>query len=268
MEACKPLRTPAEINLKLGKSGEQSGIDETAYRSLVGSLLYVSKQTRPDITWITNQLLRHMQNPTQLHWIAAKKVFRYLQFTKTMKIVYEGNCELKLQGASDADWSGDASDRKSITGFYYKLSDSGGAISWNCKKQNTVALSSCETEYQGMRAAVQEAIFLRQLLEDLFIPQMKPTKSAEDNQSCIKLCNNPVFHKRSKHMSTKLHYIGEKAEDGSVELFCKPTEEMTADIFTKALGNLKQQKHRDYLLAEYLLKYADLSYSAKLPGKV
>ena len=69
-------------------------------------------------------------------------------------------------------------------------------------------------------------------------------------------------------MSTKLHYIREKAEDGSVELFCKPTEEMTADIFTKALGNLKQQKHRDYLLAECLLKNADLSYSAKLPGKV
>ena len=76
MEACKPLRTPAEINLKLGKSREQSDIDETAYRSLVGSLLYVSKQTRPDITWITNQLLRHMQSPTQLHWIAAKIVFR------------------------------------------------------------------------------------------------------------------------------------------------------------------------------------------------
>ena len=126
-----------------------------------------------------------MQSPTQQYWIAAKRVLRYLQFTKTMKIVYDGNCDLILQGASDADWSGDASDRKSTTGFYYKLSDNGGAISWNCKKQNTVALSSCEAEYQGMCAAVQEAIFLRQLLEDLFIPQMKPTQIAENHQSCI-----------------------------------------------------------------------------------
>ena len=269
MEDCKPKKTPAEMNLKLERSSEpRSDIDVTAYRSLVGSLLYVPKQTRPDDTWITNQLSRHMQSPTQQHWIAAKRVLRYLQFTKTMKIVYDGNCDLILQGASDADWSGDASDRKSTTGFYYKLSDSGGAISWNCKKQNTVALSSCESEYQGMCAAVQEAIFLRQLLEDLFIPQMKPTQIAEDNQSCIKLCNNPVFHKRSKHMSTKLHYIREKVEDGSEEIFYQPTEEMAADIFTKALGKLKHEKHRNYLLGEHLLKDADLSYSGKLPGKV
>ena len=269
MEDCKAIKTPAEMNLKLEKSSEQCDIDVTAFRSLVGSLLYVSKQTKPDVTWITNQLSRHMQSPTQQHWIAAKRVLRYLQFTKTMKIVYDGNCDLILQGASDADWSGDASDRKSTTGFYFKLSDSGGAISWNCKKQITVALSSCEeAEYQGMCAAVQEAIFLRQLLEDLFIPQMKPTRIAEDNQSCIKLCNNPVFHKRSKHMSTKLHYIREKVKDGSVEIFYQPTEEMAADIFTKALGKLKHEKHRNYLLGEHLLKDADLSCSGKLPGKV
>ena len=269
MEDCKPIKTPVEMNLKLDKSSEQSDIDVTSYRSLVGSLLYVSKQTRPDVNWVTNQLSRHMQSPTQQPWVAAKRVLRYLQFTKTMKIVYDGNCDhLILQGASDADWSGDASDRKSTTGFYYKLSDSGGAISRNCKKQNTVALSSCEAEYQGMCAAVQEAIFLRQLLEDLFIPQMKPTKIAEDNQSCIKLCNNPVFHEKSKHMSTKLHYIREKVEDGSVEIFYQPTEKMVADIFTKALGKLKHEKHRNYLLGEHLLKDADLSYGEKLPGKV
>ena len=136
------------------------------------------------------------------------------------------------------------------------------------KTQNTVALSCCEAEYQGMCATVQKAIFLRQLLEVLFIPQMKSTQIAEDNQSCIKLCNNPVFQKRSKHMSTKLHYIREKVEDVSVAIIYQPTEEMAADIFTKALGNLKHQKHRNYILGEYLLKNADLSYSAKLPGKV
>ena len=87
MEDCKPIRTPAERKLKLVKSSEHSDMDETDYRSLVGSLPYVSKQTRPDITWITNQLSRHMQNPTQQHWIAAKRVLRYLRFTKTMKIV-------------------------------------------------------------------------------------------------------------------------------------------------------------------------------------
>ena len=93
-----------------------------------------------------------------------------------------------------------------------------------------------------MCAAVQEAIFLRQLLEDLLIPQVESSELAEDNQSSIKLCNNPVFHEKSKRMSTKLHYIREKVED-SVEIFYQPTDEMTADIFTKALGKLKHEKH-------------------------
>ena len=69
-------------------------------------------------------------------------------------------------------------------------------------------------------------------------------------------------------MSTKLHYIREKVEDGSVEIFYQPTEEMAADIFTKALGKLKHEKHRNYLLGEHLLKDTGLSYSGKLPGKV
>ena len=88
-------------------------------------MLYVSKQTKPDVTWITNQLSRHMKSPTQQHFVAAERVLQYLQFTKTMKIVYAGNCGLILQVASDASGSGDASDRKSTTGFYNKLSNSG-----------------------------------------------------------------------------------------------------------------------------------------------
>ena len=77
MEDCEPSKTPAEVKFKLKKANEQEHkIDETAYRSMVGSLLYLSKQTRPDITWITNQLPRHMQNPTSQHCTALKRVLR------------------------------------------------------------------------------------------------------------------------------------------------------------------------------------------------
>ena len=78
-------------------------------------------------------------------------------------------------------WSGDASDGKSTTGCFYKLSDSGGAISWNCRKYRTVASSSCEAEYQGICAAVEEATFLRQLMPDMIIRQVKATPIAESN---------------------------------------------------------------------------------------
>ena len=118
-------------------------------------------------------------------------------------------------GESDADWSGDVNDRKSTTGYYFKLNGRGAALSWGVKKQATVALSSSEAEYQGMAAAVQEALYLKQLLEDFGIQQKRPIAIGEDNQSCIRLCQNPVMHKRSKHIETKFH----SGQDGGWDYF-------------------------------------------------
>ena len=94
-------------------------------------------------------------------------------------------------GESDADWSGDVNDRKSTTGYYFKLNGRGAALSWGVKKQATVALSSSEAEYQGLAAAVQEALYLKQLLEDFGIQQKRPIAIGGDNQSCIRLCQKP-----------------------------------------------------------------------------
>jgi hypothetical protein len=96
-------------------------------------------------------------------------------------------------GDSDADWSGDLNDRRSTTGYYFKFEGDGGAISWEVKKQATVALLS--TEYQAMAAAVQEAIYLRALMKDFGYLMKEPTDIGEDSQSCIKMCHNPVMHK-------------------------------------------------------------------------
>ena len=89
-------------------------------------------------------------------------------------------------GESDADWSGDVNERKSTMGYYFKLNGSGAALSWGVKKQATVALSSSEAKYQGM-AAVQEALYLKQLLEDFGIQQKLPKAIGEGNQSSIRL---------------------------------------------------------------------------------
>ena len=102
-----------------------------------------------------------MDKPANSHWLAGKRVLRYLQASKSPKLVYPRDSDYKLIGESDADWSGDHDDRRSTTGYFFKLGFSGGAVSWQTKKQQTVALSSCEAEYQGLAAAVQEATFLR-----------------------------------------------------------------------------------------------------------
>ena len=86
-----------------------------------------------------------------------------------------------------------------------------------------------------MAAAVQEALYLKQILEDFGIQQKHPITFAEDNQSCIKLCQNPVMHKKSKHTETKFHFIRDKTEDGTISIHYVPTDKMAAYIFTKSL---------------------------------
>ena len=159
-------------------------------------------------------------------------------------------------GESDADWSGDVNDRKSTTGYYFKLNGRGAALSWGVKKQATVALSSSEAEYQGMAAAVQEALYQKQLLED-FGFQLKRS-IGEDNQSCIRLCQNPVMHKRSKHIKTKFHFIRDKTEDETISIHYVPTDKMAADIFTKSLPVSKVETFRAVLMG------ADSTQSAQV----
>ena len=101
-----------------------------------------------------------------------------------------------------------------------------------------------------MAAAVQEAIYLRSLMEEFGYPMKEPTDIGEDNQSCIKMCHNPVMHKRSKHIDTKLHFIRERAEKQEIAIHHTPTEEMAADILTKSLSRAKVEKHRSKLLGQ------------------
>ena len=142
----------------------------------------------------------------------------YLQATKSLKLVDPRDNDYHLHGESDAVWSGDHDDSRSTTGYLFKPDFSAGAVSWQPKKQQTVALSSCEAEYQGLAAAVQEATFLRSILCEKGYQQVQTTRIGEDNQSFIKLANNPVMNKRSKHIDTKYHFIREKVEDNAVEL--------------------------------------------------
>ena len=249
MSDFKAVATPGEVNLKLVKSNEgKKLVDPKRYRSLVGSLLFIGKQTRPDILSIVNQLSRFLDKPDESHWKAAKRVLRYLKGTTDLRLTFLKNSSCDIVGDSDADWSGDLNDRKSTTGYYFKFEGNGGAISWGVKKQATVALSTAEAEYQAMAAAAQEAIYLRALLKDFGFPMEKATDIGEDNQSCIKMCHNPVMHKRSKHIDTKLHFIRERVENKEIKIHYVPTEEMTADILTKSLPRVKVEKHRTVLL--------------------
>ena len=140
MDQCKPSGTPADLNLKLptAENGDDE-VDQGMYRSLVGSLLYLDKQTRPDIMFTVNILSRHKNAPTNQHWLCRKRLLRYLQGSKGLTLTYTTEASYDLVGESDADCSGDVNDRKATTGYYFKLNGRGAALSWGVKKQATVA---------------------------------------------------------------------------------------------------------------------------------
>ena len=107
-----------------------------------------------------------------------------------------------LVGFTDSDWAGDLDDRKSIEGYVFSLGS--GPVTWACKKQQALALSSIEAEYQAIVNATQEALWLRQILSDFGFEQQHPTPLWCDNQSAIKLAKDPVLHQCSKHV--ELHF--------------------------------------------------------------
>ena len=176
---------------------------------------------------------RFSSKPNRSHWVAAKRVLRYLKGTMNYGLLYSGDSDVLAY--SDADWVGDVDDRKSTSGYMFQIA--GGPVSWKSRKQDTVALSTAEAEYVALSSAAQECIWLQRLLCELGKPLGGPTVILEDNQSSIAMARNPQFHGRAKHIDIKHHFVRERVSDGSIELKYCPTNEMVADILTKGLAH-------------------------------
>ena len=235
MSDCKPVATPVDVSSKLVKAtDDEVSVDQQLYQSAVGSLMYLSVCSRPDIAYAVNTLAKFSSKPTQTHWTAVKRVLRYLKGTAEYGILFKNEESKECIGYSDADWAGDHDDRKSTSGYIFKSAS--GAISWRSKKQECVALSTAEAEYVALSSATQEAVWLRKLATDLGNPPKEPTTVFEDNQSAIAMSKNPQFHGRAKHIDIKHHYVREQVNRGTVKLEYCSTREMTADMFTKGLN--------------------------------
>ncbi|KAH9695599.1 hypothetical protein KPL71_022832 [Citrus sinensis] len=232
MNDCKPISTPVECGVKLSKYDECEDIDPTFFKSLVGSLRYLTC-TRPDILYAVGLVSRYMENPKTTHFKAAKRILRYIKGTINFGLLYSFSNDYKLIGYSDSDWGGDVDDRKSTTGFVFFMGDT--AFTWMSKKQPIVTLSTCEAEYVAATSSVCHAIWLRNLLKELSLAQEEPTEICVDNKSAIALSKNPVFHDRSKHIDTRYHFIRECIARKEVQVKYVKSQDQAADIFTKPL---------------------------------
>ena len=174
MHDSKPVSSPVNPDIKL-IAYENSDVvcNQHMYQAVVGSLLYLSTQTRPDIAYAVSSVARYCANPTKDHWTAVKRILRYLKGTCNYGLLYRKDAPAELTGYSDADWAGDVGDRKSTSGYIYLLG--GAAISWKSSKQSCVALSTTEAEYITLSSASQEAIWLQQLMSDLLNKRVQET---------------------------------------------------------------------------------------------
>jgi hypothetical protein len=132
----------------------------------VGSFLYLT-HSKPDLSYAVSAVSRFMQESHELHWKAAKRIFRYVQGTITFGIHYATDSTLDLLGFTDSDWVGDSTDRKSTSG--YSLSLGSGPIYWLSKKQAAIALSSAEAEYRGVVNIKIQATWLQHFLTEFGI---------------------------------------------------------------------------------------------------
>ena len=245
MSFCKARVIPMESDQSKTKVlPDDMAQKQNYYREIIGSLIYLMQCTRPDLAFCITKLSQYLDKYDSVHMGAAKHVLRYLCGTKNIGITYRKvSKESCIFGYTDADWA-NSPDRKSVSGYVFFLGDQSGAISWKSKKQNSVALSSCEAEYMAMSLCAQEGLFLSNLLNELQLGDGTFTIFA-DNQGAIHLSKNRVVSQRSKHISIRYHFLRDLTLNNRMIVNYVPTDENVADLCTKALARVKLVRFRD-----------------------
>ncbi|CAH2105387.1 unnamed protein product [Euphydryas editha] len=179
----------------------------------------------------------------EMHFKYALRVLKYVYLTRELKLKY---CKSNILDCFvDADWARDIVDRKSTTGFFIRFFRN--SISWKSKKQNSVTKSSTFAEYIALSEAVTEVNFLVCLINDVFVEVYRPVKIYEDSSGVVAISKYRNFTKNSNHIEVHYHFIHENVKQGNIEVVKIGSENNIADIFTKALGNVKFIKFREML---------------------
>jgi len=236
-------RTPAATHLKLTKDESGISVDQNMYRSMIGSLLYLT-ESRPDITFVVGVCARYQVEPKMSHLTQMKRILKYINITSDYEILYSYSEDYKLMGYYDADWAGSVNDRKSTSGGCFFIGNN--LISWFSNKQNCVSLSTAEAEYIAAGSSCSQLVWMKQMLKEYNVEQDVLTLYY-DNLSAINISKNPIQHSRTKHIDILHHFIKDLVEEKVVTLEHVDIEEQLADIFTKALDAKQFEKLRGKL---------------------
>jgi hypothetical protein len=221
--------------------------DQSLFMKMVGSLLFLSTRSRPDISFHVNYLSLFMKSATirQLH--LAHRVLQYISQSKNLTLQFHGKTGINFQVYVDSSYASH-DDRKSHYGFSFHLNNFSGSCITISKKAKLLALSSTEAEYLALFEASKTLMWLRQFLEELGYPSSSPTMVHEDNKSTITIISNGNDKGRTKHMDIRYHYVRELAQQKHLSITYCPSSQMTADILTKPLDIKSFLCHRSTLL--------------------
>ncbi|RVW59875.1 Retrovirus-related Pol polyprotein from transposon RE1 [Vitis vinifera] len=230
----KPATTPGLLGQTLSHLDGEPFSDATLYRSTVGALQYLTL-TRPDISFAVNKACQFMATPTTTHWLAVKRILRYLKGTLSYGIQMQQSTSLDIHGYTDADWASCPDDRRSTGGYGIFLGPN--LVSWSSNKQKVVSRSSAESEYRALASATSEMIWIQYVLQELCLSSSSPPLLWCDNKSAAHLAANPVFHARTKHIEMDLHFIRDHVLRKQLVIQYLPSAEQVADIFTKHISS-------------------------------
>ena len=228
----KPTPTPGSVTKPISKFDGIPLEDPSEYRRLVGSLQYVT-MTRPDISFAVNRACQFMQQPTSTHFLAVKRILRYLAGTKSHGITFTASQSLSLSAFSDADWASNPDDRRSTSGYCIFLGDS--LVSWSSSKQKVVSRSSTESEYRSLADAAADLTWFQHLFSELHLSITSTPVLWCDNLSATHLASNPIFHARTKHIEIDFHFLRDMVNRKQLIIRHVASSDQIADILTKHL---------------------------------
>ncbi|GJT68481.1 putative ribonuclease H-like domain-containing protein [Tanacetum coccineum] len=221
---------PIETQKPLVKDEEASDVDVHLYRSMIGSLMYLTT-SRPDIMFVVCACSRFQVTPKTSHLSAVKRIFRYLKGKPKLGLWYLRVSSFDLEAYSDSDYARANLDRKSTTGGCQFLGRR--LISWQCKKQTIVATSTTEAEYVAAANCCGQVLWIQNQMLDYGFNFMN-TKIYIDNESIICIVKNPIYHSKTKHIAIRHHFIRDAYEKKLIQVLKIDTDDNVADLLTKA----------------------------------
>ena len=241
--------TPLVVGLRLDDFDPTEPDVDKPFRSLVGHLMWLAKQTRPDIFNAVRTVARYSRAPKLVHWQAALHVLMYVRFTSGYGITFQRGTArgVGFEVYVDLDYASRATDRKSVSGGVVMCG--GGCVSFYSRTQKSVTLCSTEAEYVAMAEGLKEVICLRYIWNFIFPDgDVGCTTVHEDNVGVLHLANNPANTPNSKHIDIRRHFIRERVANGEFRVVHVRSDLQHADFITKPLHREVFCVHRNFVM--------------------